>query len=57
MLDYGLPLLASNARTANGTGRCAVCGQLIRRGDRIADLKDGSPVHVACAGRVEAPGG
>ena len=49
-------LAATGARTSrHDLGPCPVCGQPLRAGQRVADLPDGRPVHVAgCAGRTTA---
>ncbi len=48
---YGFPLLASGPREAGSSvHRCRCCGQIVRPGQRIADLPDGGVIHVsACA--------
>lgn len=45
-------LLAENARDSMSTGRCAIYGDPISIGQRVADLADGRGVaHTSCVGR------
>jgi hypothetical protein len=52
---YGwLPLLAEHCRNASrDSGPCPVCGRLLARGQRVADLAGGGPViHTNCASQA-----
>jgi hypothetical protein len=40
-----------NARDAQGTGRCVICGRRYSEGQRVADLPGSADVcHVSCLG-------